>query len=199
MPAGSKQGRMAGFTLLELLVALAMASMILMGVYRVVDGAANGQRFLEKRQEQLHLWMHVRRLLRRDLEHRLTFSDADLVLGAVEGVTERSTSVTLHGTGGVVPGHLLGPVVDVHYTWEETPDGAGVIWMRAVRVPDSERKPSGLNLRISEGLEAVAFSVLDKSGWKDLEDEMEPPLRAVRWQFRWSILGSWTLVLALTP
>lgn len=190
---GATKGNSEGFTLLELLVALAIAAIILMGVYRMVDGTANSQRFLEKRQEQLHLWIYLRRLLQRDLDQRQELLGHAFSFGS----DASQTSVALHCFGGVVPGRMLGPVVDVRYVWEENPDGEGVTWVRELRGSVDEKMEPGLNMRITEGLEAVTFAVLDKNEWKNLGEEMEPPLRAVRWQFRWSIIGPWTLVQRL--
>ena len=188
------RGRSSGFTLLELLVALAIASFMLMGVYRVVDGVVHGQRVLEKRYEQLHLWLYVRRILQQDLAQRLSQSDDTLVRGAVLDLSAPPTRVTLRCTGGVAPGRTLGPAVDVVYGWEERSDGHGVIWTRLLRAVASDRVAPGLTMQITDGLEAVAFALLDKTGWKGLEDDLDPPVRAIRWQFRWSLIGSWTLV-----
>ena len=180
-------------------MALAISSIILMGVYRVVDGTANGQRLLEQRQEQMHLWIYLRRLLQRDLQQRLDLSDAAIILGTAASSPASRTSITLHCSGGVVPGRVLGPGVDVSYIWEENPDGEGMIWVREVRASGSGQMQQGLNMRVTEGLEAVTFSVLDSDSdsWKNLDEELKRPLRAVRWQFRWSMIGEWTLLRQL--
>lgn len=186
-----------GFTLLELLVALAIAALLLTGVYRVVDGTAKGQRILEQRQEQLHLWIYLRRILQRDLDKRHVVSGDTIVLGSEAGFGGSQTGLMLHCSGGVVPGHLLGPLVDVSYTWEENPEGEGVTWVREVRSSPGGHMEPGLNMRITTELASVSFSVLDKDGWKGLDAELERPLRAIRWQFHWSLIGPWTLVRRL--
>ena len=194
MAISLKRGGWAGFTLLELLVALAITSIVLAGVYRVVDGTAHNQRILEQRQEQLHLWMYVRRLLQSDWAQRLDPSDKSLLLGRREESDTPPDSVTLHCSGSVVPGRALGARVEVSYIWEKNLDNEGVSWVREVRSQGQSREVPALNFRIGEGLESVTFAVLDKEGWKRPDETMEPPLRAVRWQLHWSMIGSWTLI-----
>lgn len=184
----------AGFTLLELLVALAITAIVLAGVYRVVDGTAHNQRILEQRQEQLHLWMYVRRLLQSDWEQRLERSDKSMLLGGAEGSDTPPDSVTLYCSGGVVPGRTLGARVEVSYRWEKNWDNEAVSWVREVRALGQSREVPALDFRIAEGLESVTLAVLDKNGWKRPDETMEPPLRAVRWQLHWSMIGSWTLI-----
>lgn len=180
-----------GFTLLELLVALAIAALILLGVYRVVDGTASRQRSLETRQERLQLWFYLRRLLRRDVE-------ALSGNGAEEIALDGDGGVTLRVSGRVLPDWRLGPQVAVRYRWSEDPDTGGVAWSRTVTALEGGDGEKGLELAVTEGLREVTFEVLDKNGWAALGEGAEPPFLAVRWQFRWEDIGDWASVRA-TP
>lgn len=178
-----------GFTLLELMVALAITSMLLVGLYQVVDSTRRGQQILEQRQEQLHLWITLKRLLRRDLEQ--------LVATPEESIVFTEGGLILQCRGGVVPGRSLGPRVDVRYSWESLLEGEGLVWRRDMVASVSGVTESGLNMRVDEGLLSVVFSIHDKTDWKDSGQEMEPPFRAFRWVFTWSHLGEWELIQRL--
>lgn len=195
----------AGFTLLEMLVALAIASLILLGVYRVVEGTASRQKILAERQERVQLWFYLRRLLRRDVE-ALQGDDAKAVTFDADG------GLTLLVSGGVVPGWRLGPRVAVHYRWEplaageagferwrgaDDGDEAGLRWVREVRPPDGGDGEPGLNVTLETALREVRWEILDQDGWKPLGEGAKPPFLALRWQFRWADIGEWTLVRAI--
>ena len=175
-----------GFTLLELLIALALASLILVGVYQVVDGAVAQRRVLEEHREALQLWLHLRRLLRRDWEMRVVDKDALLVFKAGE--------LAFPALGSVVGGRL-GPRVFVRYLWKPASQGEGVMWQRRVVPLNGREGERGvLTLGITENLRTMQVTLLDQEGWKRPDEERVVPLRAVQWRFAWNNFGEWRMI-----
>lgn len=190
--AGSLAVKTAGFTLLEALIALSIAAFLLTGLYRVVNGTARQVDALEKRTEAMHLWIHLRRLLKQDLEHLTPEPPAHIVLDGKE-------ALILHCTGDILPDWSLGPSVDVIYQWKTNPSGNGMTWERLIKPTNGDRADATVTLRIDQGLNKVDYALLEAKEWRLFGEGAPIPWKAIRWRFDWDEIGEWTLIQNLLP
>ncbi|MBF0179541.1 MAG: prepilin-type N-terminal cleavage/methylation domain-containing protein [Magnetococcales bacterium] len=181
----------AGFTLLEVLIALTISALLLSGVYRVTGASLATARAIETRAETLHEWIHLRRVLGRDREFLATEPP---VAGIV---VEGRETVILKASGEVVPEWRLGPWVEILYQWRPNPSGDGVIWERRVLPLGGKREEAELTLRIDQGLTRVEWEIYSAQGWHPFGEGGKPPWLGMRWRFDWRVIGDWRLVLQL--
>ncbi|MBF0147677.1 MAG: prepilin-type N-terminal cleavage/methylation domain-containing protein [Magnetococcales bacterium] len=179
-----------GFTLLEALIALSMTAFILSGVYQVINRTMIHMQTLEQRAEALHLWIHLRRQLGRDLEHLITGPPDPMVL-------EGEEALILRCSGDIVPDWNLGPLVEVVYRWKKNRKPGGMTWERWVQPLGRGRNEAIKTLTIDQDLNRVDFALLDDGGWHPFGESAQPPWRAIRWRFEWSMIGEWVLLKSL--
>ncbi|MEO5333898.1 MAG: prepilin-type N-terminal cleavage/methylation domain-containing protein [Magnetococcus sp. YQC-5] len=180
-------GRAMGFTLLEALVALTISAFLLSGLYRMVNGTVVQVQALEHRADTVHLWMHLRRLLNRDLDYLAKEPPARIIL-------EEKDTLILRCTGDIVPDWHLGPQVEVIYHWKNKPTNDGMIWERRVQSLHGTREEAQLTLRIDQGLDKVEYALLDAKEWHAFGEAAQQPWRAIRWHFVWQNIGEWRLI-----
>ncbi|MBF0440087.1 MAG: prepilin-type N-terminal cleavage/methylation domain-containing protein, partial [Magnetococcales bacterium] len=177
-----------GFTLLEALIALAIAAFFMTGLYHVVNGTVTQVQALDKRAESIHLWIHLRRLLNRDLQHLDREPPARII-------REGRETLILRCSGEIIPNWKLGSKVNVIYQWKQKENNEGMIWERLVQSIHGKREEAMVTLRIDQGLDKLEYALLDaQEEWHSFDDPSPPPWKAIRWRFDWHEIGAWTLI-----
>ncbi|MEO5370795.1 MAG: prepilin-type N-terminal cleavage/methylation domain-containing protein [Magnetococcus sp. DMHC-1] len=199
MDAPFKTG-ITGFTLLEALVALTITAFLLSGVYQVINRSVIKLQILEQRAETLHAWIHLRRILNKDLEHLIKESPTRNVLEEPARIVpvDKETLI-LRCTGDIIPDWRLGLQVEVIYRWKENTTKTGLVWERLVQPMGSNRENAMLTLRIDQDLGHVEYALFDTKEWHLFGESTQLPWSAIRWRFDWQNMGEWHLVKSLQP
>ncbi|GAB0057480.1 hypothetical protein SIID45300_01808 [Candidatus Magnetaquicoccaceae bacterium FCR-1] len=182
----------AGFTLIEALIALSIAALIMTGVYQTVRSGAARTRLLEERAETVHLWNHLKRVIRRDIEHLEKEPPARLI-------REGKELLVLRCRGDLVPEWRMGPRVEVLYRWRSKVEETGMIWERAILPAGRNREEAVVTLTIDKNLDELAYDLLDPQEWRPFGEGAQTPWKALRWRFTWKDIGPWNLIVNLTP
>ncbi len=186
VPEGQISGR--GFTLLELLIAMAVGALIMAATYTMISDTLRAQKDIAARAGELADMHYMRRTLLKDI----------LALRpAAEGrknIRIGRDSLELRCRGDVqIGGMPLGPEVWVRYAWFRL--SGKLIFTRQLNSLDA----GGISLydvRI-KGLRKVSYELMGKDGrWQRPDDFTGGEPVAVRWHFYWLKLGRWDLVMA---
>jgi len=175
-----KSGRIAGFTLLELLVALAIFSLIASVCYATLVPAGDGFRMLQEQRDQLESSYQMDRRLRMDATYLMQSADKSLL--SLE-ITHDQRGADAFDTLSmlVVDGTSLAPV-QVHYAMDEETGHivreSAMAWLR-------DRQPVIWQMQQVSSFEVQA---LDKDGnWQDTWEKKSgsqlPAALRVRWRF----------------
>ena len=153
--------RAAGFTLLEVLVAVVLASLLLSSIYGVFFTGSAAKDQVEKQANALHLGRVLTARLNRELlglalENR---PDKAILSGGINDQGEPYLELLTSSTGGPYPGmrwasYRLGPDQDNRTT----------LWR-------SERGMNSLTAaaeeRLAQGINQLVFGFYDGSSWRD--------------------------------
>lgn len=177
----------SGFTLLEVLVAVAIGVLLVAASYTLIGNAAALQGRSEERARQLQDLLYLKRILQRDMMALLESTEDQ------PSISGKDAALTLRCSGEVVNRMALGPQVTVRYSWKEVPGG-----MIFERTPLSAagKTLAAYRLRINDGVERVDYELLDQTGWKKPYESTTPPVRAIRLFLEWSDLGRWEMVFS---
>ncbi len=175
-----------GFTLLELLIAMAVGALIMAATYTMISDTLRVQDDIKVRAGELADMHYMRRTLLKDI----------LALRpAAEGhknIRIDHDSLELRCRGDVLVGMPLGPEVWVRYAWFKQ-DGK-LIFIRQLNSLNAGGIPL-YNVRIT-GLRKVSYELMGKNGrWQRPDDFTGGEPIAVRWHFYWLELGRWDLII----
>ncbi len=150
----------AGFTLLEILVAIALTSVLLTSIYGVFSTTSDAQARVEERGEALHLArVLIARLDRELLGLSLENIDQQAALaggrnGLAEPYLELLSNSGSHQTGLVKIGYRLGP----------DSEGRATLW-RTEQLANSTEK--GDEEFLTHGIESLEFTFFDGREWRE--------------------------------
>ena len=156
--------REGGFTLLEVLVAILLASLLLSTIYGVFSTASEAKQKVEKRGNALHLGRILSGRLDRELLGLALDAPPSLVAGRpllAGGVNDQGESfldMLTTSSGGPAPGLRW-----VHYRLGPDQDGLMTLWrsekgLNAIEDPTEER--------IAQGIDKMTFGFFDNTGWQ---------------------------------
>lgn len=153
--------REGGFTLLEVLVAVVLASLLLSSIYGVFFTGSAAKEQVEKQGNALHLGRVLTARLNRELlglalENR---ANQAILSGGTNGNGEPYIELLTSSSGGPLPGmrwarYRLGP----------DQDNRATLW-RTERGQNSP--PGAAEERLAQGIEKLTFGFYDGSTWRD--------------------------------
>jgi len=156
----------SGFTLLEILVAITLASLLLTCIYGVFSTTSSAKEKVEKQGAALHLGRVVIARLDRELLG-LAMNNQNKIpalKGGENSLGEPYIELLTTSTGGPRDG-----MRQVHYRLGPDPDNRMTLW----------RSEKGLNQtetiveeRLAQGLDKLKFSFFDGQNWRDNWDSM---------------------------
>lgn len=176
----------SGFTLLEVLVAVALAAIILAITYGALSQVLKADETARQRQEQLQQWLFIQRLLLRE---------GSLIMPGRAAAFELAEDELMgRYQGAVIPGMRMGAELTIRYHWESTEENS-VRWVRDFQASREEAANEIWRVSVGEGLQQVRYEVLTRNGWIAPEDFVAGSIRALRWYFNWSLIGEWQLIV----
>ncbi len=184
-----------GFTLLEVMVAMLITSMIMTITYSSLKQILRGDELMTAREEQIQQWMHLQTLLQRDA-------------GFLKGGSAAAFQLFNEGfkaqyDGSVVPNMRLGPQVGIEYSWDKQAssnedEGDQISWQRNLYSPYDETPVLPLQIVLDQGLERVQYELMVENNWIQPDAFVQGSIRALRWTFQWSLIGEWQLVIPVS-
>jgi len=189
LPAPARRGSAPAFTLIEVVVGLALGVVLLAAVQRIVVGAYRTSGNIEQRSAADAARARPFQLLAADLQDRpagggLTLHDGVLTLP------------TLHAMQS--PRVAARHVVSVRYRLEPAARGSFQIG-RAEREPDDDVW-TGAGVPLAEGVATVTIDVFDGERWHPEWPQSVPRMaRAVRLTIEWSTGQRAERIVPLTP
>ena len=153
--------RTAGFTLLEVLVAITLASLLLSSIYGVFATTSTAKEQVEKQAAAMHLGRVLIARLDRELLGLALDNQGDqpALLGGVNSQGEAYLELITSSSGGPQPGMRL-----VYYRLGNDSDQTLILW----------RAETGLNSpvaaseeRMAPGINQLVFSFFDGRSWRD--------------------------------
>ncbi len=151
----------AGFTLLEILVAISLASLLLTSIYGVFSTTSAAKEHVEKQGAALHLGRVLisrldRELLGLALSTQNTFS---ALKGGENSLGEPYLELLTNSTGGPQLG-----MRQVQYRLGPDPDNRMTIWRAEKGLNETSANSEE---RLAQGLEKLSFSFFDGRNWRE--------------------------------
>lgn len=174
-----------GFTLLEITVAFAIASILLVATYATISSIMQSFSLVDQKGRELSDILLLRRTLQQDLLAVIT-PDGHPPL------TVQSDGFSFLANGRVVPKMQLGPMVTVTYRWEKSGSN-GVVFRRQIASQDGKKTPL-YEVSIDNALSHVTCLMLDQTGWQEMDRSVTGSIRALRWNFSWKNLGDFEML-----
>lgn len=179
-----------GFTLLELLVAISITTVILMGAYGLITTVTTQQSSLDARHEEMLTLMHLQRLFSRDLR-RVTSSN----IHNAYPITFLDNEMILICDGDITGTYTHAPRVRVRYQF--TPYDAGsssTVLVREVTSMDGDTVFEKRSYAMRErGLKKSMFQVKTLNGWLDENQGTNEVAHGLRVLMEWEHLGRWQM------
>jgi general secretion pathway protein J len=154
----------AGFTLLEILVAIALASLLVSSIYGVFSTTSAAKEHVEKQGAALHLGRVLIARLDRELLGLALGAQNTLstIKGGENSLGEPYLELLTNSTGGPQPG-----IRQVHYRLGPDPDNRMTIWRSEKGLNETSANPEE---RLAQGLEKLKFGFFDGGNWRDTWD-----------------------------
>ncbi len=156
----------AGFTLLEILVAITLTSLLLTSIYGVFSTTSAAKEQVEKQGAALHLGrVLIARLDRELLGLALdTQIPHQALRGGQNSLGEPYLELLTNSSGGPQSG-----LRQVHYRLGPDPDNRMTLW-RAEKGLNSSR--ANAEERLAQGLDKLTFSFFDGQNWREDWDSL---------------------------
>ncbi len=153
--------RSAGFTLLEVLVAITLASLLLTSIYGVFSATATAKEQVEKRGAAIHLGRVLIARLNRELLGLSLKSQNNRppLRGGENGLGEPYIELLTTSSGGPQSGLRL-----VQYRLSPDHDNRMTLWRAEKGVNDTAEQKDE---KLAQGLAQLAFSFFDGQSWLD--------------------------------
>lgn len=186
--------RSKGFTLIEVLVALAISAVLITGVYTVLRQGMGQLGIIEGHDQELHSLFLIRRVIDRDLQSLVALKDpeSDKKYRFRIGID----GVVLNCRGSVVADSRLGPLVEVHYRWNS---GSDALLERRVVGLGGDVELSDEVLYLGQGVQSGSVEIHDGEEWSTAEMVDETKMYGVRFQLDFSQIGVWKLIYPVKP
>jgi len=189
----------AGFTLIEVLVAMAISTLLITAVYKVVGEGSRLATELEQRQQRLNELLHFRRVMTRDFASLQSLEeerDGEIEKHQIELL---DSEFRLNVSGSVVRNRQMGPLVHVYYRWGRDEEGTETLERRVVPLGGDPEESKEV-IQLSEGITAIQLFHYQQEEWKELSlDEDEKKLRGVRFLIESETFGEWPMLFSLHP
>lgn len=150
-----------GFTLLEVLVAIALASLLLTSIYGVFSTSSLAKERVEKQASAYHLARVLTSRFDRELTGLALSSPVDsaILSGGTNSRGESYLDMLTTSGGGPFPGMRR-----VSYRLGENQENQATLW-RTERGVNTQA--TGNEERLSQGIETLAFRFFDGTNWRD--------------------------------
>lgn len=174
--------RNAGFTLLEVLLALALGSLVMASIYGVFSTTSEASRQLEKQSNSLHLGRVLIARLDRELLGLALINNGETVLaGGTDALGEPYLELLTNSSGTPGAGYKR-----VRYRLGNDEQGVSVLWRSEQGRFDIEEAQEE---RLATGIEELKFAFYDGS-WKEVWSESQNRLPLlVRAEFKLADAG----------
>ena len=176
-----------GFTLLELMVALTIGSIVMTASYVFWINSLEYQKEVEVRSQELRDMLYIRRTMQTDLMALLPKNN-DLPSISVNEDNE----LVLRCNGRVEWAKNFGPKISVRYRLPG--NSSDTNFFRRPSSDTGEVMPV-YDFRIEQGLKKFHFDFLGKEGWDDPEQVANGSIRAIRLFFSWEHIGDWHIIM----
>lgn len=153
--------REAGFTLLEILVAIMLASLLLSAIYGVFSASSNAKEAVEKKGNALHLGRVLSARLDRELLGLALDAPADkaLLSGGTDSRGDAFIEMLTTSSGSPSPGLRW-----VRYRLGTDSDERMTLW-RSEKGLVSTTEPA--EERVAQGIDKLVFAFFDGSSWRE--------------------------------
>lgn len=153
--------RNSGFTLLEVLVAITLASLLLASIYGVFTTTSTAKQQIEKQGAAYHLGrVLIARLNREILGLALTNQMGKPALqGGLNSRGEPYIELITSSSGGSLPGMRL-----VQYRLANDPEGLLTLWRAEKGLND---RAAAVEEGLSRGINRLVFHFFDGKGWRE--------------------------------
>lgn len=150
-----------GLTLLEVLVAITLASLLLTSIYGVFSTTSAAKERVEKQGAALHLGRVLIARLDRELLGLALDNQKNLstIKGGENSLGEPYIELLTNSTGGPQPG-----MRQVQYRLGPDPDNRMTIWRAERGINETTLKTEE---RLAQGLENLSFSFFDGRNWRE--------------------------------
>ena len=153
-----------GFTLLEVLVAIALASLVLTSIYGVFSTTSAAKEQVEKQGAALHLGRVLISRLDRELLGLALDNQNNLAAlkGGENSLGEPFLELLTNSTGGPQSG-----MRQVQYRLGPDPDNRMTVWRAEKGINETT---ANTEERLAQGLEKLTFSFFDGQNWRESWD-----------------------------
>lgn len=155
-----------GFTLLEVLVAIALASLLLTSIYGVFSTSSMAKERVEKQASAYHLARVLTSRFDRELTGLVLNNPVDgaILAGGTNSRGESYLEMLTTSSGGPFPG-----MRQVSYRLGADQESQATLW-RTERAVNTQA--SGAEERLSQGIDKLTFRFFDGNAWRDDWDSL---------------------------
>ena len=186
-----------GFTLIEVLVAMAISTLLITAVYKVVGDGSRLTTELDQRQQRLNELLHLRRVMTRDFASLVSLEEErDGEVGKHQ-IKLSDSEIRLNVSGSAIRSSRLGPLVHVYYYWGRGEEGDAYLERRVVSLGEDPEESKKV-IRLTTGVTSIQLFHYLNEEWQELStDVAEKKLRGIRFLIESRFFGEWPMLFSL--